>query len=749
MRFPRLILGGWLCAAAVATAYAPGVVDALTARGKAPDDTESARADALVATRFAEPAGDVLVVTVESPAPFDSGAPALALHAVESALAAAPWATRVTSWRSTGSARLITADHRTTALFVALSRAGGREPVDLVAPARALVAGALAAAGPAAAGVRARITGEAPLDADLRATSERDSRDAELRLAPVTLIVLVAAFGALVAAALPLAVGFLSIWISLAVIALLARVMPMSVFVMNITTMLGLGVGIDYSLLVVTRFREELAARDASPAGAAAAAARAAATAGRAVITSGLTVMVGFAALLFTPLVETRSLGVGGLVVVGISVALATTFLPALLALLGHRIDWPRALAARLAWIHTTDWWRRWARAVIARPIPSLAAGLAVIALVTWPVTRLTIGLPARHWWPAGTESAEGAAALDRLGLGAVAQPIRVTVELPPGGNALDGASLQAIAALGDSLRADPRVHLVRSVAAPDSGIPLTLLRMMYADSAAARARMPGFLDAYLSRDGRVALLDVVLRDSVSLTGATRTVRAVRRIAAAPQLPALAGADIAVGGFFAGSVDLQDRLMARFPLLIAMILAVTAAMLAFAFRSVLVPVKAVVMNLLSVAGSFGLFVWVFQLGHGARFFGLDGPSEAIFGVVPVLVFAITFGLSMDYEVFLLARIKEGFDATGDSDRAIEDGVRASAGVITSAALIMILVFGAFAFARVFVVQVLGFGLAAAVLLDATVIRMVIVPALMTLAGAWNWWPGGRSVSAGR
>ncbi|HVP69776.1 MAG TPA: MMPL family transporter, partial [Gemmatimonadaceae bacterium] len=183
--------------------------------------------------------------------------------------------------------------------------------------------------------------------------------------------------------------------------------------------------------------------------------------------------------------------------------------------------------------------------------------------------------------------------------------------------------------------------------------------------------------------------------------------------------------------------------MQRFPVLIALILAVTAAMLGVAFRSALVPVKALAMNLLSVAASFGAIVWVFQLGHGSRAFGLGGPSEAIFGVVPVLVFAITFGLSMDYEVFLLTRIQERVEATGDDTRAIAEGLSASAGVITSAALIMILVFGAFAFARVFVVQVLGFGLAAAVLVDATVIRMVIVPALMDLAGRWNWWPGRR------
>jgi putative drug exporter of the RND superfamily len=188
-------------------------------------------------------------------------------------------------------------------------------------------------------------------------------------------------------------------------------------------------------------------------------------------------------------------------------------------------------------------------------------------------------------------------------------------------------------------------------------------------------------------------------------------------------------------------VDFQKDLLRRFPLLVLLILAATGIMLAIAFRSVLVPIKAIIMNSLSVSATFGLIVLVFQHGMGARIFGLDGPTSAIFVVVPVLVFAVVFGLSMDYEVFLLSRIKEAYDRTGRNAEATMEGVSATASVITSAALIMIMVFGVFAFARVLVMQFLGFGLAVAVLLDATVIRMVLVPAFMQLAGRWNWWPG--------
>jgi RND superfamily putative drug exporter len=201
---------------------------------------------------------------------------------------------------------------------------------------------------------------------------------------------------------------------------------------------------------------------------------------------------------------------------------------------------------------------------------------------------------------------------------------------------------------------------------------------------------------------------------------------------------------VTVGGYSAAALDFQHDLLDRFPLLIGLILGATAIMLALAFRSVLVPIKALIMNTLSVSATFGLIVLVFQHGVGSHLFGLDGPTRAIFVVVPVLVFAVVFGLSMDYEVFLLSRIKEAYDRTGRNAEATMEGLSVTASVITSAALIMILVFGVFAFARVLAMQLLGFGLAVAVLLDATVIRMVLVPAFMQAMGKWNWWPGGRA-----
>ena len=365
----------------------------------------------------------------------------------------------------------------------------------------------------------------------------------------------------------------------------------------------------------------------------------------------------------------------------------------------------------------------------------------AAIALLTAPVFWIRIGLPSRHWWPTGTDAGKGLETLTAMGVAGVIQPVRLVIEAPTGHTAVDATVLRGLMTLSDSLRADPRVRDVRSLVDAKRGTSLLAYSVLYSDLDAARKDLPpDFLDAYLSKDHRMTLMDVILSDTTSLTTAMDVVRKVRELRTR-NLRGTKGLQIRVTGYAASSLDFQEDLLRRFPLLIGLILAATGVMLAIAFRSVLVPVKAIIMNTLSVSATFGLIVLVFQRGFGSQLFGLDGPTSAIFVVVPVLVFAVVFGLSMDYEVFLLSRMKEAFDRTGRNDEAVLEGLSATASVITSAALIMILVFGIFAFARVLVMQFLGFGLAVAVLLDATIIRMVLVPAFMHLAGRWNWWPG--------
>src|SRR5438046_1384817 len=466
-------------------------------------------------------------------------------------------------------------------------------------------------------------------------------------------------------------------------------------------------------------------------------------TAGAAVVTSGLTVVVGFAGLLTTPLVETRSVGVGGLLVVGTAVLLATTFLPAMLAILGRNIDRPRWLARPLASIHAPSGWERWARFLLHRPWRAVAGGGLAVALLSFPLTQIRIGVPARNWFPPESESGQGLAELQEMGASGVIQPTRVVIQLPEGESALSPLRLRGLKTLSDSLRKDPGVKEVRGVATIRPGMSSLQLALFYSDSREVRERFAPFFNAYLSADNRTTLVDVIPADTVTLTGLMDVARRVRAVVA-HRVRGLQGCEILVGGFAATSVDLQHHLLSRLPGVVALILGITALMLFVAFRSVLVPLKAVLLNCLSVSSAFGVTVLVFQHGYGGRLFGLDGPTEAIFVVVPVLIFATVFGLSMDYEVFLLTRMKEVFDKTGRNDHATMEGLSATASTITFAAAIMIAVFGVFAFSRVLAVQLVGFGLAMAVLFDATLIRMVLVPAIMHIAGRWNWWPGVRA-----
>jgi putative drug exporter of the RND superfamily len=686
VRWRWAVLVVWAVIGAVAAVRAPATPGLLNIRGGSARETEASRTEKVLNERFSRPIGEFFAVTLEGPSRFDSGPSRAVLDSVLAALDRLPYVRGLVSYPGTNDTTFLSRDRRATFLLVAIDIENGDSAGAYVPPTREVVRRTLAAA-PDARTYRARV-----------------------------------------------------IAVSLAIIGLLTYITPMSIFVLNMTTMIGLGVGIDYSLLVVTRFREELGRGLRRHE----AAVSTMTTAGKAVITSGLTVVVGFGALLFTPLIETRSVGIGGLIVVAIAVLLSITLLPALLAVLGREIDRPRWLARRLTWYHAPQVWEKWARTLSRHPVRAMLYGGVTIAILTAPLFWIRIGLPSRHWWPTGTEAGEGLDALSRMGVAGYVQPIRLLVEVPEGRSAVQAASLRGLRTLSDSLRADPRVREVRSLVDLQPGTSLLAYSVLYSDMESAREQYPSFVDAYLSTDRRLALLDVIPADTTSLTSAMELVERARALGKSG-LRGTRGMNVTVGGYAASALDFQADLLERFPLLVALILGATVVMLAIAFRSVLVPVKAIIMNTLSVSATFGLIVLVFQYGVGSQVFGLTGPTSAIFVVIPVLVFAVVFGLSMDYEVFLLSRIKEAYDRSGRNTAATMEGLSATASVITSAALIMILVFGVFAFARVLPMQMLGFGLAVAVLLDATVIRMVLVPAFMQAMGKWNWWPGGRTM----
>lgn len=739
VRLRWLIIAAWIAIAALLAPRAAHVHERLAVRGSYERQDESARATQLIKQAFPRPFAEYLAIVVRGPVRWTHPRFTTLLDSLTAAAERKPYITQVVSLRRLGDSTFVSSDRRTTFLIAALAPESNNDLRENLVPDLRATLRAVQAGLPDAADFEVRLTGNQALDYDVRTISAEDTNDGEKRALPLTLIVLVLAFGALVAATLPIAVGMLAITIALGFVATAAEYTTMSVFVLNITTMVGLGVGIDYSLLIVTRFREELN-RGLTPIDAAI---RTIHTAGRAVVTSGLTVVVGFAVLFTTPLSETRSVAIGGLFVVGIAVLLAVTFLPAVLAILGRNIDRPRWLSRFLAPINTPTGWERWSRWLGHRPWRALAIGGSVGALLTLPLVTIRIGLPAANWFPPQSESGMALAELRRMGAAGVIHPVRLVVQMPEGESVVAARRLSGLKAMSDSLRRDPRVREVRGLPSIRPALSTLQLAMFYGDAAAARDRYPEFLNAYLSLDNRTTLLDIIPADTVSLTGTMVLVRDVRARLAKEQR-GLAGAELLVGGFAATGVDLQHDLLTRFPGIVALILGVTAIMLFIAFRSLLVPIKAVVLNCLSVLGAFGVTVLVFQHGYGGEWFGLEGPTQAIFVVVPVLVFATVFGLSMDYEVFLLTRVKEVFDKTGRNDHATMEGLSATASTITFAALIMVIVFGVFAFSRVLAVQFIGFGLAVAVLLDATLIRMILVPAIMHIAGRWNWWPGVRA-----
>ncbi len=572
-------------------------------------------------------------------------------------------------------------------------------------------------------------TGEVPLNFDLRIASAADARAAELRVLPVTLLLLLLAFGGALAAVLPLGVGVLSIVLSLGVAALLARSFPISILIQTIASMIGLGLGIDYALLTVSRFREALSTGCASGPAAEETARRA----GWTILLSAFPVTIGFAALLTIPLSEQRSVGLAGLLVTLFGVLLSVTLLPALLSLIGRRIDAlriRRPLPGHAA--SGSEAWRRWGKGVIARPVLSLVLASAPLLLLAAQWRRLDTATPLGDWLPKGSESVRAYHQLDAMGRSNLIHSLRVVLDLPPGVKLDSEEGWAAAARLFDRLRRDGRFERVQCLPAifdrPDG------LRFLPLLSPAVRRTLE-------ASDGSATLFESVPaarltpRDQVNLARELRTWNAA-------EITGLPGARMSVGGRPAFDADYEDVVARHFRRVVVLVVLCTFLALFAGFRSLLVALKAVILNLLSVGAAFGALVLVFQEGHGARWLGLAGPTGSVFPIIPVLVFCIVFGLSMDYEVILVARVAEARrSGLGESD-AIAEGLARTATVITSAAAIMIVVFAGFTLGNFLPIKMLGFALSVAVLVDAVAVRMVIGPALLRLAGRWNWWPGG-------
>jgi len=582
--------------------------------------------------------------------------------------------------------------------------------------------------------VKLELTGELPLNFDIRKASADDVRRGESLVIPATLVLLLVAFGSLVAAVIPLAVAQLAIAATLAITGLIAQRFHLSILVQNLATMLGLGLGIDYALLMVSRFREAISAGHTGSVASVMAARRA----GRTLLISASTVAIGFLALLTVPISEIRSIGVAGFLVAAISVLLTNTVVPAVLALLGPRIDAGRlpftpALDAHRA-ARTGVRWRRWGKLIVAYPWLALLLAGVPLLLLAWQATRLDTSLPRGDWLPEAAESVHALHTLEHMDRAGVVYSLRLLVELPKDSIARTDAGWNTIDRLTKRLAADPRCARVISITTVAEG-----------DRSSLTDLPSESLRTFLSSDGKEALLEVLPAASMSLRDQVDWVRELRASGAAA-LTGVPGATLRVGGIPALNADYQTIVNAHIVPVTVFVVTGTLIALVSGFRSLFVAVKAIALNLLSVGASFGALVVVFQEGYGSGLLGVPGGTGSIFPLVPIVAFAIVFGLSMDYEVFLVARVLEARRSGLSEMDAIPEGLARTAGLITSAAAIMILVFAAFTFGNFLVVKMIGFTLAVAVLIDATLVRIVIGPALLRLAGDWNWWPGGLAAT---
>jgi len=543
------------------------------------------------------------------------------------------------------------------------------------------------------------ITGELSLDHDFNALSQEDLEKGELQFGlPAALIILLLVFGAIVAGLIPLLMAIVSIIVALGLTALLAQQFEISIFVVNMLTGMGLALGIDYSLFIVSRYREERGRgrdeRDAIGA--------AGATASRAVLFSGTAFVVAMFGMLLVPNSIMRSLAAGAILVGIVSVVAALTLLPAVLGLLGDRIDSLRIPIVGRRSVGANPEGRFWSavvRRVLRRPGLSLAVSAGLLIALTLPLLGIKIGTSGVTTLPDRFVSKQGFVALERDFPGTTTDPVEIVVSGASGPEVT-----QALRELETALDQDARfagAEIVRSA------------------------------------DGEAAVLSVSVNGDPSGGAAVAAVRELRDDLV-PEAFAGTSAEVLVGGTTSEQIDYFDSVVDPTALVLAFVLGLTFILLTIVFRSVVIAGTAVVLNLLSVGAAYGLLVLVFQHGVGADLLGFQ-QADTIEAWVPLFLFSVLFGLSMDYQVFLLSRIKERYEQSGDTTDAVSFGVSSTARIITGAALIIVAVFSGFARGDLIMFQQMGFGVAVALLIDATIVRSVLLPSAMKLLGRWNWY----------
>ena len=684
-----LVLAGLFLA--VGAVWGTGVFGSMISSGFETPGSESARALARTEATVGRGGPDVVVLYRDSGRKVSDPAFRAAVEAHLAGLPRDLVASTTTYWTAGPAApRFVSDDGRAT--YAAVQLRGDDE--DALMTAYRDLEPALRDAPP---GLAVRVGGNEAIASDITTRVSEDIGRAEQISMPVVLVLLVVIFGGLTAASLPLAVGGLAILGAFTMLRLLSLATDVSIFAVNIVTMLGLGLAIDYALFVVSRFREEIRAGKGTET-----ALRATmATAGRTVAFSGLTVAIALASLLFFPQVFLRSMGFGGMAAVLVAMVGALTVLPALLAVLGPRVDslripFLRHRAARSTADGGHGAWYRVAHSVMRRPVVYVAVIVPLLLLAGLPFLRVQFGGVDQRALPAGTESRVVTETLLRDFPGGGTTAIDPVVTFADG--RVGPADQRALLAYVDRLAQLPGVRSA-DVTAVEDGTALVAVRHGY-EGISAQAR--------------------------DLVGEIRDV------------PGPPGAEVLVGGRAADLRDLLASLGGTLPWMGLFVVGVTLVLLFLAFGSVVLPLKAVLMNVLSLSASFGALVWVFQDGHLASTLGFTSTG-AIEATQPILMLAMAFGLSMDYEVFLLSRVREQWDRTGDNRLAVATGLQRTGRIITSAALLLVVVIGAFSTSGIVFIKMIGVGMVIAILVDATVVRALLVPATMRLLGRWNWW----------
>jgi putative drug exporter of the RND superfamily len=737
----RIIVVVWAVAFLAGVAATTRVPGQLKGGGFTSPSTPSQQAQKAMQERLGF--GPAQLTIVFTSATLDARAPAFT-RKVKAALAgidhdAFPELLSVQTAASTGDAGFVSKDGHAT--FAVLSFDASTEQVQRMIPdVRARLA---------STGLATYLTGDPAVYADIEQISAEDLRTAEMYTLPIAIVVLVLIFGTLVAAALPVVGGGIAVTVTLGMFWVIAHFLDISVFAMNVATLLGLAVGIDYSLFMVGRFREELSAGRTV----AEAVGTTVEFAGRSIFFSGLTVVVGLLGLIAIPFMSMRSMGLGGALVVVFSVLAALTLLPALLGILGSRVDRLRVFGRSS---REGAFWARWSGWVMRHPVPVLVATLLVVLLFAWPVLHIEREIPGATALPQRSEARQGYDILQSRFDASALSPVYALAMWQGGSGALEPANLSRLFAYGQRLQALPGVARVTSVVnLPGVETPEAAARFWRAvkrPAAAGRPAavgLPALLQGLLGAQQREAALRLLSFTTAPGTALFQIVpKADPSSVEAQQLAARIyeqapppGTTVRVGGTSMAVYDFVHILYERFPWIIFFVICVTAVVLLVLLRSVVLPVKAVIMNVLSLLAGYGAVVWIFQDGHLESVLGFRS-SGAIDAELPVLLFCTVFGVSMDYEVFLLTRMREAWDATGDNLEAVRFGLARTGRIVTSAALIIVVVGGSFAFTSILVTKAIGVGLAVAVALDASVIRVLMVPAVMRLLGRRNWWiPG--------